>query len=248
MQNDLGRSFKASAAQRMQLSNQKIAGIILFVGAFGFILAMQVAEFIDGASYNVANNYISDLGTFCPTVGPCVELPSHNLFDISIFLVGLAIVLGSYFLYRTFRNRVFSGLLILSGIGAMGVGIFPENFATEHALFSLIVFLFGGLGRDRRFQDRKKTAELLLADHRGVQHNHACLLPCRQRSWNRSGRDGADGRVSRASLGSGSRRTYDCLGWRNSLFSCICYALAVQRVSAHSLKDLFDFWIDYRNV
>ena len=57
----------------MQLSNQKIAGIILFVGAFGFILAMQIAEFIDGASYNVANNYISDLGTFC-TSTTCVEL------------------------------------------------------------------------------------------------------------------------------------------------------------------------------
>ena len=140
----------------MQLSNQKIAGIILFVGAFGFILAMQVAEFIDGASYNVANNYISDLGTFCPTAGPCVELPSHNLFDISIFLVGLAIALGSYFLYRAFRNRIFSGLLILSGIGAMGVGIFPENFATEHALFSLIVFLFGGLAAIAAYKIERK--------------------------------------------------------------------------------------------
>jgi hypothetical membrane protein len=129
----------------MQLSNQKIAGIILFVGAFGFILAMQVSEFIDGASYNVANNYISDLGTYCPASGACMELPSHNLFDTSVFLVGLAIVLGSYFLYRAFKNKIFSGLLILSGIGAMGVGIFPENYAVEHELFSLIVFLFGGL-------------------------------------------------------------------------------------------------------
>jgi hypothetical membrane protein len=138
----------------MQLSNQKIAGIILSVGSFGFILAMQVSEFINGASYNVANNYISDLGTYCSTT--CVELPSHNLFDISIFLVGLAIAFGSYFLYRAFRNRVFSGLLILSGIGAMGVGTFPENFAVEHELFSLVVFLFGGLAAIAAYKIERK--------------------------------------------------------------------------------------------
>jgi hypothetical membrane protein len=127
----------------MTFSYQRLAGITLFVGAFGFILAMQIAEFIDGSSYNVSKNYISDLGTYCsPT---CINLPSHNLFDTSVFLVGVAIVLASYFLYKSFRKIVLSGLLILSGIGAMGVGIFPENLALEHGIFSLVVFLFGGL-------------------------------------------------------------------------------------------------------
>jgi hypothetical membrane protein len=138
----------------MQLSNQKIAGIILFVGTFLFILALQVAEFIDGASYNVANNHISDLGTYCTTT--CVELPSHNLFDVSVFLLGLAIIFGSYFLYRTFKTRVFSGLLILSGIGAMGVGLFPENFATEHRIFSDVVFFFGALAAIASYKIERK--------------------------------------------------------------------------------------------
>jgi len=142
----------------VQLSNQKIAGIILFVGNFGFILALQISEFIDGASYNVANNFISDLGTYCkafPAVTTCVELPSHNLFDISVFLIGLALLLGSYFLYRAFKNRVFGGLLILSGIGAMGVGIFPENYPVEHEFFSLAVFLFGGLAAFLRTRSKE---------------------------------------------------------------------------------------------
>jgi hypothetical membrane protein len=143
----------------MQQSNQKIAGIILFIGSFGFILAMQVSEYIDGAGYNVANNYISDLGTYCTAT--CVDLPSHNLFDTSIFLVGLAIVLGSYFLYRAFRNRILSGLLILSGVGAMGVGLFPENFAVEHELFSLVVFLFGGLAAIAAYKIEKKPLNYL---------------------------------------------------------------------------------------
>ena len=129
----------------MRVSYQKLAGITLFIGAFGFILAMQVAEFIDGSSYNVSTNYISDLGTYCKTNVSCVNLPSHNLFDISVFLIGVAIVLASYFLYKAFNKSILSGLLTLSGIGAMGVGIFPENYALEHGIFSLVVFFFGGL-------------------------------------------------------------------------------------------------------
>ncbi|MHB1908773.1 MAG: DUF998 domain-containing protein [Nitrososphaerales archaeon] len=140
----------------MQLSNQKIAGIVLFIGSFGFILAMQVAEFIDGASYNVSNNYISDLGTFCKTSTTCVNLPSHNLFDVSVFLVGVAIALGSYYLYRAFKDKIFSGLLIISGIGAMGVGTFPENFPLEHGIFSLIVFLFGGFAAIAAYRIERK--------------------------------------------------------------------------------------------
>jgi hypothetical membrane protein len=138
------------------ISNQKIAGIILFLGAFGFILALQISEFIDGANYNVSTNYISDLGTYCPSSGPCVNLPSHNLFDISVFLVGVAIALGSFFLYRAFKNLLTSSLLILSGIGAMGVGIFPENYPIEHAIFSLVVFLFGGLAAIAAFKIERK--------------------------------------------------------------------------------------------
>jgi hypothetical membrane protein len=139
-----------------RLSNQKIAGIILFLGAFGFILALQISEFIDGSKYNASTNYISDLGTYCPSSGPCQNLPSHNLFDISVFLVGVAIVLGSFFLYRAFKNLLFSGLLILSGIGAMGVGVFPENYPLEHGIFSLVVFLFGGLAAIDAYKIERK--------------------------------------------------------------------------------------------
>jgi hypothetical membrane protein len=138
-----------------QISDQKVAGVLLFLGALGFILALQISEFIDGANYNVSINYISDLGTYCKG-GTCVELPSHNLFDFSIIVLGIAIILASYFLYRAFRNKIFSPLLVLSGIGAMGVGLFPENFALEHGIFSLIVFLFGGLAAIAAYKIERK--------------------------------------------------------------------------------------------
>jgi hypothetical membrane protein len=127
------------------VSYSKLAGITLFIGAFGFILAMQVAEFIDGARYNVSTNYVSDLGTYCRTQSTCVNLPSHDLFDLSVFLIGVAIVLAAFFLHKAFHKIALSSLLVLSGVGAMGVGIFPENYPLEHGIFSLIVFLFGGL-------------------------------------------------------------------------------------------------------
>ena len=56
-------------------------------------------------------------------------------------------LLGSYFAYRAFRNRLFTILFILAGIGVTGVGIFPENVlgGTSHHIVSLMAFLFGGL-------------------------------------------------------------------------------------------------------
>jgi hypothetical protein len=89
---------------RCKIPNQKVAGTILFAGTFSFIIALQVAEFLDGASYNVSSNEISDLGTYCNSANICVNLPSHNLFHIAVFLVGIAIVIGSYFLYRAFKK------------------------------------------------------------------------------------------------------------------------------------------------
>jgi hypothetical membrane protein len=42
--------------------------------------------------------------------------------------------------------------LVLSGVGAVGVGFFPETTGVFHAIFSLIVFLFGGLAAVSSFQ------------------------------------------------------------------------------------------------
>ncbi len=127
----------------MTFSNLKAAGFILSVGTIEFILAMNVAEFLY-PGYSTSQNYISDLGATCRTTCTIVQ-PTSTIFNTSVFLLGLAIISGSYLLYREFGKKAFSGLLILSGIGALGVGVFPETFPLEHQLFSLIVFLFGGL-------------------------------------------------------------------------------------------------------
>jgi hypothetical protein len=42
-------------------------------------------------------------------------------------------------------NRIVTGLLVLAGVGAMGVGIFSENFSAMHEIVSDFAFFFGGL-------------------------------------------------------------------------------------------------------
>lgn len=142
----------------MTLSNASKAGVAIFVGAVQFSLCMIVAEIIYSTSgplgtsgsgnetgyiYSVANNYISDLGANCRTT--CTSVPSAYLFDSSIAILGLLILVGAYFLQNAYHWRPATVLVAVAGIGAIGVGLFPETTGIWHSIFSLIVFLSTGL-------------------------------------------------------------------------------------------------------
>jgi len=118
----------------MEFADRKVAGTLLFVGATQFIICLVIAEILY-PNYNVSTKYISDLG-----VGD-----SAIIFNSSIFLLGLMIVAGAYFVQRAFNSKLTLIMLIMAGIGAMGVGLFTEDTRQIHVAFSLIVFLFGGL-------------------------------------------------------------------------------------------------------
>jgi hypothetical membrane protein len=85
--------------------------------------------------YSASKNYISDLG-----IGP-----SAIIFNFSVFLLGVLVVASSYFIQRAYNSKTYFFLGTLTGIGAMGVGLFPETFLIPHAIASLITFLFGGI-------------------------------------------------------------------------------------------------------
>jgi len=112
----------------------RLAGSALFVGTVQFLLALIVAGALY-PGYSVADNTISDLG-----VGP-----SALIFNSSVFLLGVMIVVAAYLIQCAFRSKLFFVLFVLTGIGAMGVGLFPESVPPFHKIASLIVFLFGGL-------------------------------------------------------------------------------------------------------
>jgi hypothetical membrane protein len=118
----------------MVYHNGKVAGALLFVAAAQFVLGLIVSEALY-SSYSVSANYISDLG-----VGS-----SSMIFNSSVFLLGLLLVIGAYFLQRAFDFKMLTVILVLAAVGAMGVGIFTEDFGAIHVVVSLIAFLFGGL-------------------------------------------------------------------------------------------------------
>jgi hypothetical membrane protein len=130
----------------MAISNAAKAGAVIFVGAVQFGFGMLLAE-IYYPGYNVSTNAISDLGATCTSSGSCViQQPSATIFDASIILLGLLVLLGAYFLQRAYHWKPASAMIVLMGIGALGVGIFPESAGlTIHHLFSVVAFLFAGL-------------------------------------------------------------------------------------------------------
>jgi hypothetical membrane protein len=142
----------------MAFSNASKAGVALFVGAVQFGISMVIAEIYysgygplgvqasgnsTGYAYSVYNNYISDLGALCRS--SCTAVPSAYLFDTSIVILGLLILVSAYFLQRAYRWKPAAIIIAIGGIGAIGVGLFPETTGIWHHVFSLITFLFTGL-------------------------------------------------------------------------------------------------------
>jgi hypothetical membrane protein len=119
----------------MTISDWKVAGALFFIAATQFVIGLIVSEALY-PGYSVSGNYISDLG-----VGP-----SAMVFNFSVFLLGLLVLVGAYFLQRACGEfKVLTALLVLTSSGAMGVGVFTEAFGSIHTVVSLIAFLFGGL-------------------------------------------------------------------------------------------------------
>ena len=118
----------------MKLDPLKLAGFLSFLGAAQFVVFLMVAEAVQ-PDYSIRNDAISDLG-----VGAAAPI-----FNTSVFVVGLFALLAALFLYRARRLKVLPILVALAGVGAMGVGIFPETSPALHSISELMAFLFGGV-------------------------------------------------------------------------------------------------------
>lgn len=137
----------------MALSNASKAGVALFAGTVQFSIGLILAE-IYYPNYDVSTNAISDLGANCTPTACFVSQPASTIFNSSVLLLGLAILVSAFFFHRAFRWKPATAIIVLSGIGAMGVGLFPETTGVWHSIFTLIVFLFAGLSAvvNSRFQ------------------------------------------------------------------------------------------------
>ncbi|MBY9019674.1 MAG: hypothetical protein KGD67_01355 [Candidatus Lokiarchaeota archaeon] len=154
--------------------NQKLIKICIYVSLIiflpGLLIGVLIAYFFGPESYNIIDNYISDLGSFRYTPTP---------FILDVIAITTACFLVPVFFYITkiivsdTRSIIFNsnesifkriycininllaffGLLsLLSGaVGLFGIGLFSEDRTTElglHYTFSIIIFAglaFGAL-------------------------------------------------------------------------------------------------------
>ncbi|GAB6946933.1 hypothetical protein JCM16161A_10630 [Vulcanisaeta sp. JCM 16161] len=65
------------------------------------------------------------------------------IFNSSIIIMGLLLIIAAVLVWGL--SKVFGATIALIGIGAMGVGIFPETIHPFHLIFALIAFLFASL-------------------------------------------------------------------------------------------------------
>jgi len=118
----------------MEYPRERVAGVLFFVAVAQFIIGLAIAEALY-PGYSLSGNYISDLG-----IGP-----SSTIFNSSVFLLGLLLVTGTYFLRQISSLKSINWLLFLMAIGAMGVGVLTKDFTIPHGVVSSLAFFFGGL-------------------------------------------------------------------------------------------------------
>ena len=121
---------------QMPMKSRWNPGLFLLLGALQALLMVHISEFLY-PGYSVSKNFISDLG-----VGP---EPSRSLFTIALIAFGILVVMCVYLMDTTIMPFAVRSLTALSGIGAIGVGIFNENFGTVHLVFAGMAFGAGNL-------------------------------------------------------------------------------------------------------
>jgi len=54
------------------------------------------------------------------------------------------VIAGAHFIQRGFKNRLFTSLLVMTGVGSVGAGVVAENISLSvHSVFALVAFVFG---------------------------------------------------------------------------------------------------------
>ncbi len=130
-----------SIAERTERERARWAAIVLVLGSVQFVLEMAVEQaFYPG--FDPLTRAISDLGgRGAGAMG--------GFFDLSVYLVGEGALLGAVLLIGALPQRrslrLGMVLLVLAGIGAMGVGLFPEYDGSIHGVMAAIAFIGAGL-------------------------------------------------------------------------------------------------------
>lgn len=116
------------------------AGLALLGTGGMSILGVVTAEALF-PGYHTGQHTISKLGTTAPEQ---VVRPSATIFNASMVLAGLLVLVAAYCLYRLDWSGPLVGVVSVTGIGVVGVGVFPTQFGPVHAVVAFAAFLGGG--------------------------------------------------------------------------------------------------------
>ena len=118
-------------------------GPVIVVLSSWYFAAQVLVAWVFRPQYSFVSNAISDLGnTACPPPHSNICSPLHVWMNVSIVILGLAMIVGSILIFSEFsfskdrRERAVAlagfGCMALGGVGAALVGIVPENVNTAH--------------------------------------------------------------------------------------------------------------------
>jgi hypothetical membrane protein len=143
----------ASSAVRASNYQYLRLGAIFYVSTLQYFLVQFLVSLRWSPPYSLRRNTISDLGnTSCSRFnGRYVCSPLHSLMNLSFVLLGLAMIGGSLLVCRylpTVRLLTVGFVSIaLAGVGAVMVGLFPENtIPALHGIGASLPFLAGNIG------------------------------------------------------------------------------------------------------
>ena len=116
--------------------NLRKPGPWLLLASLEVLFLVHIAEFLY-PGYSVSKNYISDLG-----VGP---EPSQGIFSVALIVFGVMVLMAAALIRVEEKRNLLWLFFGLSGLGALGVGVFNESNIVPHSTFALLAFVFGNL-------------------------------------------------------------------------------------------------------
>lgn len=144
-----------------KIGNLNLAGALLFVGGLQWLMTVMAAETLF-PGYSTRVNDLSDLAS---TVPPNISLvqPSAIMFNATTFLLGLLVLISTLLIHRAYGQRLFSILLVIMGVAAMGVGIFPGDTGVIHGLAALAAFVTSSLSAIAAYRLEKRPLNYISA-------------------------------------------------------------------------------------
>jgi hypothetical membrane protein len=119
----------------MNYDNKRTAGLLFIVGVVQYVLAVVISEAIY-SGYSVGQQYLSDLGDWSKAGNYAA------IFNASAILWGIFLIAGAYFIQRVFKNRLFTSLLVIAGVGSVSAGVVAINISfSVHGILGLIAFV-----------------------------------------------------------------------------------------------------------